>query len=107
MDKILSLEIFGKVIFFFFFEAWLKLCKEQKREWILAHTNQKNKALIAEFINNPSISKDCKCSDCGKTKKDVTITSGIPEKATTTTKSIDFTKLSGGNRTKRQAKPKK
>ena len=106
MDKILSLEIFGLTLFESDAEAWLKLCKEQKREWILAHTNKKNKALIAEFINNPAISKDCKCSDCGKHKEE-NESSGIPEKVTTTPKSIDNTKSSGGNRTKRQAKPKK
>jgi hypothetical protein len=101
------MEIFGKHIFGSCAENWLKLCKDKKRDWILAHTNQKNKALIAEFINNPAISKDCKCSDCGKHKEDATITSGIPKTTTTTPKSIDVTKSSGGNRTKRQAKPKK
>lgn len=105
MDKILSLEIFGKIIFESDAIDWLSWCKDKKKDWILTHTNQKDESLIDEFINNPAISKDCKCSDCGKNKENEP--SGIPEKITTTTKSIDNTKLSGGNRTKRQAKPKK
>lgn len=99
------MEIFGKHIFGTDAEGWLKLCKEKKREWILKHTNQTDESLITEFINNPKISKDCHCFDCGKHKENEPI--GIPEKVTTSSKSIDNTKLSGGNRTKRQAKPKK
>ena len=106
MDKILSLEIFGLTLFERDAIDWLSWCKDKKRDWILTHTNQKDESLIDEFINNPAISKDCKCSDCGKHKEE-NESSGIPEKVTTTPKSIDVTKSSGGNRTKRQAKPKK
>jgi hypothetical protein len=60
------MEIFGRHIFGDDAKAWLKLCKEQKKEWILRYTNQKNETLIDEFINNPNISKECKCLNCGK-----------------------------------------
>lgn len=70
-------------------EAWLKLCKEQKKEWILKNTVQKDENLIAEFINNPNISKECKCLDCGKNKKDGdNISIGVSKKATATSKPI-------------------
>jgi hypothetical protein len=62
------MEIFGKHIFGNDAKAWLKLCKEQKKEWILKYTKQSNETLIDEFINNPNISKECKCLDCGKNK---------------------------------------
>ena len=60
------MEIFGKHIFGTDADAWLKLCKDQKKEWILKHTNQTDETLIDEFIKNPKISKECKCLDCGK-----------------------------------------
>jgi hypothetical protein len=60
------MEIFGKHIFGTDAEQWLKLCKEQKKEWILKYTNQKDENLIDEFVKNPKISKECKCLDCGK-----------------------------------------
>ena len=60
------MEIFGKHIFGTDADAWLKLCKDKKKEWILKHTNQTNETLIDEFIKNPKISKECKCLDCGK-----------------------------------------
>lgn len=63
------LEIFDKQIFESDADNWLNLCKEQKKEWILKHTNQADESLISEFINNSKINKDCKCLDCGKTKK--------------------------------------
>jgi hypothetical protein len=60
------MEIFGKHIFGTDADAWLRLCKEQKKEWILKYTNQKDENLIDEFVKNPKISKECKCLDCGK-----------------------------------------
>jgi hypothetical protein len=60
------MEIFGKHIFGTDADAWLKLCKDQKKEWILKYTNQKDENLIDEFVKNPKISKECKCLDCGK-----------------------------------------
>ena len=71
MNKILSLEIFDATIFEGDAVDWLAKCKEQKREWILKHTSQTNEEAITEFINNPKISKDCKCLDCGKAKKEL------------------------------------
>jgi hypothetical protein len=60
------MEIFGKHIFGTDADAWIRLCKEQKKEWILKYTNQKDENLIDEFVKNPKISKECKCLDCGK-----------------------------------------
>ncbi len=70
------MEIFGKHIFGSDAEAWLKLCKEQKKDWILKNTNQRNEDLINDFINNPKITKECKCLDCGKNGN---ISKGISE----------------------------
>lgn len=64
--NIVNIEIFGKIIYGSDAELWLKLCKQEKKDWILKNTNQKNEVLIDEFINNPSISKNCKCVNCGK-----------------------------------------
>jgi len=60
------MEIFDKQIFGNDAEQWLKLCKEQKKEWILKYTSQNDVEKIKEFIDNAKISKDCKCLDCGK-----------------------------------------
>ena len=60
------MEIFGKHIFGSDAEQWLKLCKEQKKEWVFKYTNQTDETLIDEFIKNPKITKECKCLDCGK-----------------------------------------
>jgi len=101
---VLNIEIFGKIIFGVDAENWLKLCKGKKKEWILKYTNQKNEALIEEFIKNPRISKDCKCLDCGK---NATITNGIPKE---TTASVEPADNSGNNRkdsAKRQSSTKR
>jgi len=97
--EVKTLEVFGKMIFGDCAEQWLKLCKEQKREWILKNTNQKDEALITEFINNPNISKDCKCLDCGKNKNNVT--SRVFEETTTTTEPIENGADSVGNSNQR------
>jgi len=73
------MEIFDKQIFGKDSEAWLKLCKEEKKEWILKYTNQKDENLINQFILNPKITKDCQCLNCGKEKTQVV------EKVTETT----------------------
>lgn len=77
------MEIFGKHIFGSDAENWLKQCKEFKKEWILKYTNQTNETLIDEFINNPKISKECKCLDCGNKRKT------IPAKTATVTEPSD------------------
>jgi len=84
------MEIFDRQLFGSDAEQWLKLCKEQKREWILKHTSQKDESLITEFINNPKISKDCKCLDCGKNKK-ANESNGISKEATAITEFTDNT----------------
>jgi hypothetical protein len=99
------MEIFGKHIFGSCAEAWLKLCKEQKRDWILKRTNQKDETLITEFINNPQISKECKCLDCGKNK--VNEPNGISKEVATTTESIETGADSVGDSVKRQPKSKR
>lgn len=100
------MEIFGKHIFGNDAEAWLKLCKDQKKEWILKYTNQTNEALIDEFINNPKISKECKCLDCGKNKKNG-ISNRISEEVTTVTQPIEVGADSGGDSTQRPKKAKR
>ena len=60
------MDIFGVHIFGDDAEAWLKLCKEQKTEWILKRTNQTDLNLISEFVSNPKITKECKCLNCEK-----------------------------------------
>ena len=100
MNKILSLEIFDATLFESDAVDWLATCKEQKREWILKHTSQTNEEAITEFINNPKISKDCKCLDCGKAKKDVANT--VSTEITTTTEPIEVTGNGKRNSSKRQ-----
>ena len=99
------MEIFGKHIFGNDAEAWLKLCKEQKKEWILKYTKQTDLQLIDEFVNNPKITKECKCLDCGKNKKDVT--NGIPKEITTTTQPIEVGADSITNSIERPKKTKR
>lgn len=101
------MEIFGKHIFGDDAKAWLKQCKDQKREWILKYTSQKDDVLISEFINNPKISKDCKCLDCGKKKKDVNISDRVSEEVAT---AIEPSENGADSRTysvKRQPKAKR
>jgi len=75
------MEIFGKHIFGSCAEQWLAQCKEQKKEWILKYTKQTDLQLIDEFVNNPKITKECKCLDCGKNKK-TNESNGIPKEIT-------------------------
>ena len=63
------MDIFDKQIFGKDAEDWLNFCKTKKRDWILKHTNQKNESLINDFIENPRISKSCKCTNCGDKRK--------------------------------------
>jgi hypothetical protein len=65
------MEIFNKHIFGTDADSWLKQCKEYKKEWILKHTNQTDEKVIDEFVNNPKISKECKCLDCGNKRKSI------------------------------------
>lgn len=97
------MEIFGKHIFGTDADAWLRLCKEQKKEWILKYTNQKDEKLIDEFVKNPKISKECKCLDCGKNGN---ISKRVSEEVATVTEPIDNAELSTTNRTKRRKKVK-
>jgi hypothetical protein len=71
------MEIFNVMIFGNDAKDFLKLCKEKKREWILKNTYQRNETLINEFINNPKISKECKCLDCGKNDKNISETNAV------------------------------
>ena len=97
------MEIFGKQIFGDDAKAWLKLCKEQKKEWILKYTNQKNESLIDEFINNPNISKECKCLNCGKNGNK---SSGISKTVAEGVEPISTSGNDTKNSTKRQRKSK-
>jgi hypothetical protein len=97
------MEIFGKHIFGTDADAWLRLCKEQKKEWILKYTNQKDENLIDEFVKNPKISKECKCLDCGKNGN---ISKRVSEKVATVTEPINNEEPSATNRAKRRKKVK-
>jgi len=97
------MEIFGKQIFGDDEKAWLKLCKESKKEWILKYTNQKNESLIDEFINNPNISKECKCLNCGKNGNK---SGGISKAVTEGVESVSITRNDTKGSTKRQRKSK-
>jgi len=101
-----ELNIFGKIKFGSDVEEWLKLCKDQKREWILKYTKQRDEQIISEFVNNPKISKECKCLDCGKNKNNG-ISNRISEEATTVTQPIEFGTDSGGDSIERQKKIKR
>jgi len=108
MNEILSIEIFGKVLFESDAIEFLGWREDKKKEWILANTNQRDESLIDEFVNNPKITKDCKCNDCGKHKEK---TNGISEAISTEpTQSNEATDSSGnGERTvnKRRGNAKK
>jgi hypothetical protein len=99
--EVKQLDIFGKLLFGSDADAWLKLCKEQKREWILKRTNQRNEEAINEFINNPNISKECKCLDCGKHKEDGSISKGVYEKVATVVEQSNDTTNGIGDSSKR------
>jgi hypothetical protein len=93
------MDIFGKHIFGDDAKAWINLCKESKKEWILKYTNQKNESLIDEFINNPNISKECKCLNCGKNGNK---SNGVSKKVTEGTESVSITRNDTKGSTKRQ-----
>jgi hypothetical protein len=98
------MEIFNKQIFGSDAESFLTLCKEEKKQWILDNTSQKNDILIDEFIKNPKISKECKCLDCGKNKSNES--NPISAKASKVAKPINTTRNSAKDSNKRQSKPK-
>jgi hypothetical protein len=97
------MEIFGKYIFGSDAEQWLKLCKEQKKEWVFKYTNQTDETLIDEFIKNPKITKECKCLDCGKNGN---ISKTISEEVATDAEQINDGIVSERNSIKRQRKIK-
>jgi hypothetical protein len=97
------MEIFGKHIFGSDAEQWLKLCKEQKKEWVFKYTNQTDETLIDEFIKNPKITKECKCLDCGKNGN---ISETISDEVATDTEQINDGIVSKRNSIKRQRKIK-
>ena len=100
-----ELNIFGKIKFGSDVEEWLKLCKDQKREWILKYTKQRDEQIISEFVNNPKISKECKCLDCGKNKNNG-ISNRISEETATVTQPIEVGADSSGDSVKRSKKAK-
>jgi hypothetical protein len=93
------MDIFGKHIFGDDAKAWINLCKESKKEWILKYTSQKNETLIDEFINNPNISKECKCLNCGKNGNK---SNGVSKKVTEGAESVSITGNDTKGSTKRQ-----
>jgi hypothetical protein len=97
------MEIFGKHIFGSDAEQWLKLCKEQKKEWVFKYTNQTDETLIDEFIKNTKITKECKCLDCGKNGN---ISKTISDEVATDAEQINDGIVSERNSIKRQRKIK-
>lgn len=93
------MNVFEKQLFGEDAKAWLKLSKESKKEWILKYTSQRNESLIDEFINNPNISKECKCLNCGKNGNK---SSGISKKVTEGVESVSITGNDTKSSTKRQ-----
>lgn len=74
------MEIFNVQIFGEDAQEWLKLTKEEKTTWILNNTNQTDESLIAEFVENPKITKDAHCLDCRDKKEKITITKIVSKK---------------------------
>jgi len=106
MNKILSIDVFGFLIFESDAVEFLGWCKDKKREWILSNTNQKDESLIDEFINNPKISKECKCLDCGK-NKERNESSGISKEVATVIESGQATSNDVGTDTERPTSTKR
>jgi len=106
MNKIKSIEVFGQLIFESDAVAFLALCKDQKKEWILQHTNQRDENLIDEFVNNPNITKECKCLDCGKNKQDVNISETVPTEIETSNEVASTSTDSKRTSTKRRGNDK-
>lgn len=67
-NEILSLEVFGKIIYGDDVTDFMAKSKEEKRKWILANTGQKNEALIHDFVCDCKEKKGDPCLDCGKSK---------------------------------------
>ena len=104
MNKIVTLEVFGHLIFESDALEFLSWCKDKKREWILTHTKQTDEKQITEFINNPNISKDCKCLDCGKNK--VNDSSRITKQVAAVVEPTSFAGVDSKNNTKRPSAAK-
>lgn len=66
-------------------KAFCKLSKEQKKQWILKYTNQKNEVLIEQFLTNPLKTNDCGCG-CGG--KNGNISKAIPSESQATDENI-------------------
>lgn len=105
--EVKTLDVFGKLLFGTCAIEWLSLCKEQKKEWILKRTKQTDIEAIMAFINNPNISKECKCLDCGKTKKNGNNTNGISEEVATVIEPTKDSVDNGGNSVERPKTVKK
>jgi hypothetical protein len=85
------MDIFNVQIFGSDKDAFLALCKESKKKWILKNTIQRNETEIDAFINNPKVSKDCKCVNCGKNGNK---SSGISKEVN---ESVELTDVAGTN----------
>jgi hypothetical protein len=103
------MEIFGVIISKEQSKEFCHLSKEEKRNWILKYTKQRNEDLITDFINNPpkANGKDCGCG-CGgsKTKTDGNITSGVSQTITESSELVSNSGHDKGNSTKRFRKSK-
>ena len=61
------MEVFNKQIFGVDAERFLAKTSEEKKEWILKHTNQRNESIIKQFIERlPQVPpKEKECLNCG------------------------------------------
>ena len=61
------MEVFNKQIFGVDAERFLAKTSEEKKEWILKHTNQRNESIINKFIERlPQVPpKEKECLNCG------------------------------------------
>ena len=61
------MEVFNKQIFGIDAERFLAKTSEEKKEWILKHTNQRNESIINQFIKRlPQVPpKEKECLNCG------------------------------------------
>ena len=110
------MEVFNKQIFGVDAERFLAKTSEEKKEWILKHTNQRNESIINKFIERlPQVPpKEKECLNCGTLNDKIenpfkdgeSISSG---NVTTTSDDKQGVVTSKGNRNgnRRPRKPKK
>lgn len=96
------MQIFNVQVFGVDKTNFLKLTTEQKKEWILKNTNQKNETLIDEFIKKIPLNievKDAECLTCKEKKNDSNKRKGNVKEAANSGEKEVVTDESTGNDT--------